>query len=158
MISSTTGVSSRISSTRLPAAKVFCRVLPNAARAITGPKEENSASVGIKTPSKSTAPLWYSKAEANSMIRSNVNTTVLVTAVFRPAVRFIFSSSRESSSVFSFILERRFFPCPYWRISESPRRLSSTKPESSPDLVRKRSPSSPLHLDITIGITIPTIR
>ena len=44
------GCSSRMCSTRFPAANVFCRVLPSAASATTGPKEENSAMVGINTP------------------------------------------------------------------------------------------------------------
>ena len=39
--SCTAGVSSKMSSTRLPAAKVFCSVLPRFASATAGPKEEN---------------------------------------------------------------------------------------------------------------------
>ena len=114
--------------------------------------------VGINTPSKPTAPLWQSRAETNSMIRSKASTTVLVTAELRPAVRFMRSSSLARSSVFSFICASRFLPFPYCRVSESPRRLSSTKPESSPDLVRNRIPSSPLSLEVTKGMTIPTVR
>ena len=76
VISSTTGLSSRISSTRLPAAKVFWSVLPSAARATTGPKELISASVAIRQPSKPTRD-----ADKNSIARSNTRITVLVTAV-----------------------------------------------------------------------------
>ena len=125
---------------------------------MTGPKEENRAMVGINTPSKPTAPLRQSRAETNSMIRSKTSTTVFVTAVFRPAVRFMRSSSLARPSVFSFICASRFLPCPYCRVSESPRRLSNTKPESSPDLVRNFIPSSPLSLEVTKGMTIPTVR
>ena len=42
------------------------------------------------------------------------------------------------SSVRAFISASRCFPCPYCRISESPPRLSSTKPDSAPDWVRNR--------------------
>lgn len=48
----TTGSSSKISKTRFPAAKVFCKVLPRLAKAITGPNDENNANVEIKTPLK----------------------------------------------------------------------------------------------------------
>ena len=142
----------------MPAAKVFCRVLPSAASAMAGPKEEKRAMVGISTPSKPTVPLWQSRAETNSMIKSKASTTALVTAELRPEVRFIRSSSLARLSVFSFICASRFLPCPYCRVSDRPRRLSSTKPESSPDFVRNFIPSSPLSLEVTIGITIPTIK
>ena len=92
------------------------------------------------------------------MIRSKASTTVFVTAVFRPAVRFIRSSSAARPAVFWFISSSRFLPCPYCRVSESPRRLSSTKPDKSPDLERNCIPSSPLNLETAKGITIPTTR
>ena len=114
--------------------------------------------VGIKTPSKPTAPLWQSRAETNSITRSKASTTVLVTAELRPEVRFIRSSSLASASVFWFISSSRFLPWPYCRVSESPRRLSSTKPDKSPDLVRNFIPLSPLSLEVTKGMTIPTVR
>ena len=44
LISSTRGSSSKISSTRLPDAKVFCKVLPKLASAIAGPKDEKEVS------------------------------------------------------------------------------------------------------------------
>ena len=114
--------------------------------------------VGISTPSNPTAPFRYSRAETNSIIKSKASTTVLVTAELRPEVRFMRSSSLARLSVFSFICANRFLPCPYCRVSERPRRLSSTKPEKSPDLVRNFIPSSPLSLEVTKGIIIPTVR
>ena len=36
--------------------------------------------------------------------------------------------------------------------------LQAYEPESSPDLVRNRIPSSPLSLEVTKGMTIPTVR
>ena len=77
-MSATAGSSSRISSTRFPAAKVLCRVLPRLASATTGPKELMSATLGISTPAKSTFPAWYSAAAANTIARSKTSITVFV--------------------------------------------------------------------------------
>ena len=130
---------------------MFCKVEPSAASATQGPKELISASVQINVPAKS-----HRCAETSSMARSNTRMMVLVTAVLRPAVRFMRSSSLDRASVCSFICAMRFSPCPYCNVSERPRRESNTKPASSPDLVRNFMPSSPLSLDVTSGTITPT--
>ena len=155
-ISSTTGSSSKMSSTRFPAAKVFCKVLPRLASATQGPKELISARVGSSTPRKSTCPAWYSPTAAKSMATSNTKMTVFVTAWLRPAVRFIRASSWERAAVRASISSRRRWPWPYCSVSNRPRRLSSTKLESSPERCRNRRPSSPLSREVTNGTTTPT--
>ena len=50
--------SSKMSSTRSPAAKVFCRVPPRFARAMTGPKELIIATTGMTSPTEEIAPPW----------------------------------------------------------------------------------------------------
>ena len=124
---------------------------------MTGPKELISASVGIRTPSKPTLPRRYSAAEANSIARSNSRMMVFVTAAFRPAVRFMRASSAESASVRAFICCRRSLPRPYWSVSESPRRLSSTKLLSAPAPARNFIPSSPLAFETKSGTSTPTV-
>ena len=133
-------------------------MLPRPASATAGPKELISATVGTSTPSKPTACLPISQVDANSMARSNSRMQVLVTAVFRPAVRFIRSSSFARAAVRRSISARRSAPRPYCWISGRPRRLSSTKAESSPDFVRSRMPSSPLRREVTSGTATPTAR
>ena len=155
--SATAGVSSRMSRTRLPAAKVFCSVLPSAASAMAGPNDENSATVGMSTPSKPTFPARQSAAEVRSIARSNSRMTVFVTAVFRPATRFIRASSPARASVRAFISSSRARPRPNWIVSDRPRRLSSTKPASAPASMHRRRPASPESRDVTSGITTPTV-
>ena len=82
----------------------------------------------------------------------------MAAARFLPAVRFIRFSVAESISVCPFIRARRFSPCPYWSVSESPRRLSRTKPLKFPESLRNCIPASPLTLEVTNGITSPTVR
>ena len=113
--------------------------------------------VGISTPSNPTVPARYSPTETNSMTRSKTKITVLADARLTPAVRFIRASSWDSASVWAFISASRAVPCPYGMVSGRPRRLSSTKALSSPDLVRNFSPSSPLSLDVASGTMTPTV-
>ena len=81
---------------------------------------------------------------------------MLVTAWLRPATCLSCSSSWERAWVRAFISFNRSSPRPYCKISESPRRLSSTKLESSPDCSRNRRPLSPLALEVTSGTATPT--
>ena len=113
VISATDGFSSRISSTRLPAANVFCNVLPRLASATDGPNDENSAIVVISTPSKPIVPLLYSATPQKSMAKSKISIMLFVTAIFLPVIRFILASSQDRLSVKLFIFSRRFLPAPY---------------------------------------------
>ena len=54
------------------------------------------------------------------------------------------------------ISSRRRWPWPYCSVSDRPRRLSSTKLESSPERCRNRRPPSPLSREVTNGTTTPT--
>ena len=145
-----------MSSTRFPAAKVLCKVLPRLARATQGPKLLMSATVGISTPVKSTCPRLYSATEVNSIAKSSSRITVLVTAMLYPALHFILDSLSERASVRAFISARRASPWPYCIVSSRPRRLSSTKALSSPDSRRNTMPSSPLSREVRMGTATPT--
>ncbi|ARE60637.1 hypothetical protein I5Q82_07835 [Acutalibacter muris] len=92
-----------MSSTRFPAAKVLCKVLPRLARATQGPKLLIRATVGMSTPVKSTCPRLYSATEVKSIAKSSSRITVLVTAMLYPALRFILDSLSERASVRAFI-------------------------------------------------------
>ena len=78
----------------------------------------------------------------------------------RPAgVRFIRSSSSLARpAVFGSSHPAAFCLVHIAGFPKAPRRLSSTKPDKSPDLERNCIPSSPLNLETAKGITIPTTR
>ena len=154
---STAGTSSKMSSTRLPAARVFCRLLPRFARATTGPKELIMATVAVNTPSKPTAPRRYSQAEQNSMAAEGLESAP-VTAAFAPAPAFIFSSSCDRASVCASIPASRRMPAPYWMLSRRPRRESSTKAFRAPKRARKASPAARPRRAAVNGTATPTTR
>ena len=97
--SRTVGCSSSTSSTRLPAAKVFCSPVPRLARAMTGPKLLISATTAIRQPSKPMVPLWARPAASASMPASSSKMMPPVTAWAVPPASFKRRSCDESSSV-----------------------------------------------------------
>ena len=97
--SATSGSSSSKSSTRLPAANVFCSVLPSPARATVGPKEDISASTAVSAPSKGIVPFWHRRDAVKSISRSNIKMTQPLSTLQRPDTRFMRSSSALRASV-----------------------------------------------------------
>ena len=110
VISSVKGFSSKISNTRLPAAKVFCNVLPKFARATTGPNELIMAITEISNPSKPIILFTYSKEAAVNINKLKIKIMVLVIAIFLPIYFFCFSSSLVRLSVRLSNSSKRFLP------------------------------------------------
>lgn len=150
-----TGCSSRMSSTRFPAANVFCRVLPSAASATTGQRRK-TARWWESTHRIADLP-WPDTGlcRPGALARSKARIAAPVTALFR---RRCASSALPSARVHPCARSSAqgvWRPWPYCCVSLRPRRLSSTNALSSPDLVRKTSPLSPL-AGYRSGITTPT--
>ena len=110
VISSVKGVSSKISNTRLPAANVFCNVLPKFAKATTGPNELIIAMTEINNPSKPIMLFTYNKDAAVNINKLKIKIMVLVIAIFRPIYFFCFSSSLVRLSVRLSNSFKRFLP------------------------------------------------
>ena len=142
--SSTAGVSSKMSSTRLPAAKVFLQGAAQVCQSYHRAEGLISAMLGIRTPSNPTACRWYSMAETKSMARSSTENhgvgacCIVSGGAFHPL--FVFGKRFGAAVHFR---QTRLPLAVLLNLRQSPR-LSSTKLLRLPDLVRNLIPSSPL--------------